>query len=258
MGSSELAAVASVPGAATPPHHVGWVDRVGRMLSGTLGRAGGALLAAAFGLTAQVRGTRALHPVGVCGHGRLSIVPGPASGVVVLDHPGPHAGAVRWSRATGRQRGRDIEGLGLRLQGPGEGDVLLASTGTGVVGRHVLRARGALDHGLLSTLLPLQTVRGPLLLALEPEPSSDAHPPTTYRLLVSAPGHPWHERGRLEISWTDRDCLRRHDPVGHPPVGTWTHPFWARLRDPAYGASQQVPARAVEPETIDPPHGVPG
>lgn len=208
MGSSELAAVASVPGAATPPHHVGWVDRVGRVLSGTLGRAGGALLAAVFGLTAQVRGTRALHPVGVCGHGRLSAVPGPASGVVVLDHPGPHAGAVRWSRATGRQRGRDIEGLGLRLQGPGEGDVLFASTGTGV--RRPARARGALDHGLLSTLLPLQTVRGPLLLALEPEPSSDAHPPTTYRLLVSAPGHPWHERGWLEISWTDRDCLRRH------------------------------------------------
>lgn len=233
------------------------------MLSEVLGRGGGALLAVAFGVTARLRGTRALHPVGVCGEGRLSITPGPPSGVVVLDEPGPHTCAVRWSRAMGRQRGRDIEGLALRVEG--EGDLLFASTRTGVLGRHLLVARRPRQHGPLSTLLPLQTARGSLLLALDPvvaevrgaspvggdaDRRSEVVPPTAYRLLVSAPGHPWHPRGMLEITWTDRDSRRRHNPVGHPPVGTWTHPFWARLREPSYAASQQVGARRLEPEPV--------
>ena len=226
----------------------------------TLGRAGGAVVAAAFGLTARLRGTRALHPVGVCGTGTLTVTPGPRSGVVLLDDPGAHPCLVRWSRATGRREGRDLEGLAVRVDGPASGDVLLASTGTGTVGRHVLTVRDRHEHGPVTTLLPLSTERGPLLLRLDPaddarppEPAPDRgddvdDPPTAYRLLVAAPGKPWHERGRLEITWTDRDCARRHDPVGHPPAGAWTHPLWARLRDPAYAASQQVEARTVEPK----------
>lgn len=215
-----------------------------RVLLAIVGRAGGAVLAAGFGLTARLRGTRALHPVGVCGEARLSVAPGPPSGVVVLDQAGPHSCAVRWSRALGRQRGRDIEGLALRVAGDGEGDLLFASTRTGVLGRHLLVARGPHEHGPLSTLLPLQSARGPLLLALDPVRRAGVQvPPTAYRLLVGAPGRPWHLRGMVEITWSGQDCLRRHDPVGHPPVGTWTHPFWARLREPSYGTSQQVGAR---------------
>ena len=233
------------------------VSTSGNLVAETLGRAGGALLAAAFGLAARLRGTRSLHPVGVCGTGTISVTPGPGSGVVLLDDPGPHPCLVRWSRATGKREGRDLEGLAVRIEGPSAGDVLLASTGTGTVGRHVLTVRDRHDHGPLTTLLPLSTGRGPLLVRLDPEevpaPTRDQgddvdDPPTAYRLLVAAPGQPWHERGRLEISWTDRDCTRRHDPVGHPPAGTWTHPLWARLRDPAYAASQQVEARTVEPK----------
>ena len=228
-------------------------------LAGVAARAGGAVLAAVFGLTARLRGTRALHPVGVCGSARLDVRPGPTSGVAILDGPGPHAGLARWSRATGRRgEGLDVEGLALRLDGPAGGDVLLASTGTGVVGRHVLVLRRRDAHGPLTTLLPLSTRRGQLLLRLdpgEPDPGSPAesgradaaHPPTSYRLLVSAPGHPWHERGTLSLTWTDRDCTRRHDPVGHPPAGTWVHPLWAALRDPSYAASEEVAADPVTP-----------
>lgn len=239
---------------------------VPRAVLGATARVGGAVLAAGFGLTARVRGTRALHPVGVSGQGRVNVVPGPPSGVPLLDDPGPHACAVRWSRATGRQRGWDVEGLALRLAEGG--DLLLASTRTGVLGRHLLVLRRPDEHGPLTTLLPLQTARGSLLLALDPVPhtrqaGSPAQqgrrgptgavvPPTAYRLLVSAPGRPWHPRGTLEISWNDQDTPRRHDPVGRPPVGTWVHPFWARLRDPSYVASQQVPARVVEPRPTDP------
>lgn len=229
--------------------------------AGTAGRAGGLLLAAVFGLAARLRGTRSLHPVGVCGTAALRVHPGPPSGVVLLDDPGPHPCLVRWSRATGRRgNGHDIEGVALRVEGPAAGDVLLAGTGTGVVGRHVMRPRRLGDHGPLTTLLPLRTPRGPLLLRLDPvlawpttgavSPAGEPQggPPTSYRLLVSAPGRPWHERGTLEITWTDRDCTRRHDPVGHPPAGAWTHPFWAGLREPSYAASQRVAARPLTPK----------
>lgn len=214
-------------------------------------RAAGALLAAAFGATARLRGTRALHPVGVCGTASLEVRPGPPSGVLLLDDPGPHPCLVRWSRATGRKEGLDIEGLALRVEGRAAGDVLLAGTGTGVLGRHLLVLRRPEQHGTLTTLLPLSTPRGPLLLRLDPLDPGGAgadDPPTAYRLLVCAPGRPWHERGTLAITWTDRDCTRRHDPVGHPPAGAWTHPLWARLRDPSYAASQQV---AADPTTAE-------
>ena len=79
------------------------------------------------------------------------------------------------------------------------------------------------------------------LLRLDPV-TGGVSPPTAYHLLVAAPGLPWHERGTLRITWSTHDCTRRHDPVGEPLAGTWTHPLWARLRDPSYAASQDVPA----------------
>lgn len=207
------------------------------------------MLAAVFGATARVRGTRALHPVGVCGSGSLALVPGPPSGVPLLDSAGPHPCQVRWSRAVGLRRGWDIEGMALRIGGAAAGDLLLASTGRGVVGRHALVVRAHGVHGTVSTLLPLRTARGDLLVRLDPEPrggrgarTGGESPPTAYRLFVAAPGRPWHERGRLTVDWDDLDCARRHDPVGHPPVGTWVAAGWAALRDPSYAASQRVEA----------------
>lgn len=207
---------------------------------------GGRLLGAAFGVAARLRGTRALHAVGYCGSGSLTVSPSDRSGVVLLDEPGPHPCLVRWSRATGMRDGPDVEGLAVRLQGPAAGDILVASTGTGVLTRHLLTVRARRDHGPLTTLLPLSTPNGPLLLRFDPLTSGD-DPPAAYRLLVSAPGRPWHERGRLDVTWTDDDCTRRHDPVGHPPAGTWTHPVWARLRKPSYAASEGVRADPEEP-----------
>jgi hypothetical protein len=184
--------------------------------------------------------------VGFCGTGLLTVRLGAPSGVVLLDDPGPHPCLVRWSRATGLHDGPDIEGLAVRLSGPAAGDVLVASTGTGTVTRHLLTVRGRREHGPLTTLLPLSTPSGPLLLRFDPL-TDGLDPPSAYRFLVAAPGRPWHERGRLDIAWADTDCTRRHDPVGRPPAGTWTHPLLARLREPSYAASQQVRAEPEEP-----------
>lgn len=217
------------------------------LLTEVVGRAGGALLAGTFGLVARLRGTRALHPVGISGTGVITSEPTSPTGVVLLDDPGPHPCRVRWSRATGRQQGHDIEGLAVRIDGAAAGDVLFASTGTGVIGRHVLVLRDLDSHGPLTTLLPLSTPSGALLFRLDPVPGT-GEPPTAYLLLTAAPGGPWRERGRLDITWSDQDSTRRHDPVGHPPAGSWNHPLWARLRAPSYAASQQV---AADPKTPD-------
>lgn len=228
----------------------------GSALAERLGRAGGAVLALAFGAVGHLRGTRALHPVGVCGSGRLTTRPGRPSGVLLLDDPGPHPCQVRWSRSMGFRGGIDIEGLAVRVEGPAGGDVLVSSTGTGVVGRHVLVLRRHDQHGTLTTLLPVSTDRGPLLLRLDPVVDAEGEIerrdrpeglPAAYRLLVSAPGRPWHERGRLDLTWDDADCTRRHDPVGNALAGTWMHPFLARVRRPAYTAAQQVAAERREP-----------
>lgn len=211
-----------------------------------VGRLGGQVLAAGFGVLARLRGSRALHAFGFCGTGVVTTTPGPRSGVVLLDDAGPHPCRVRWSRATGLRNGVDVEGLAVRVQGAAAGDLLLASTGTGVLTRHMLTLRTRGNHGPLTTLLPLSTARGPLLVRLDPLAADD--PPSAYRLLVSAPGHPWHERGRLDLSWTDADCTRRHDPVGRPLAGTWTAALWAHLRRPSYAVSEQVAAEPQEPQ----------
>lgn len=212
-----------------------------------VGRLGGAVLAGLLGALARVRQDRALHPLGVCGVGRVAVEPGGVrSGVPLLDDPGPHPCHVRWSRATGLSVGPDIEGLALRFEGPASGDLLLASTFTGAIGRHVLAPRLRRDYGTVTTLLPLRTQLGTLLVRLDPEPAptggAGRTPPRAYLMSVAAVGQPWHRRGRLQIDWSPHDCPRRHDPVGHPPAGTGVHPFWAALRDPAYVASQRVPA----------------
>lgn len=212
-------------------------------------------LADFFGALARVRGTRALHPIGIGGTGTLWVARGPSHGVRMLE-AGELTCQVRWSRAMGLRRGPDIEGLALRLPPEaGGGDLLLASTGTGLVTRHVLALRGAGRHGPLTSLLPLETAGGRLLLRLDPEPGSvgsrvpgaDAAPPTDYRLLVAAPGRPWHRRGQLRITWDGQDVGRRHDPVGAAPAGTWVSPWWAGLRGPAYSASTKVLARPMTP-----------
>ena len=217
----------------------------------TPGRWAGMALAAIFGALARARGTRALHAVGVCGRGTLKFEPGTDHGVPLLSGARSHSCLVRASRAVGLPRLPDIEGLALRIDGPDGGDLLFASTGAGMVTRHLLVPRLPFRLGTLTTLMPLRTAGGGLLLRLEPERGSRGHPgqgraqrpPTAYRVWIAAPGRPWHERGRLDVAWEDGDCSRRHDPVGHPPAGTWFGATWARLRDPSYAASQRTPAR---------------
>jgi hypothetical protein len=141
---------------------------LGEMLATFVGRA----LGGAFFLLGKARGRKALHPRGEVLEGLIGRrgAVGRTS-VTWLDEAGTNHVAVRFSRSLGLPAPHpDILGLALRIPTqPGQfGDVLLATTGTGHIGRYVLwQAR---RHGLraYTSLFPYKTPTGPLLLAAIP------------------------------------------------------------------------------------------
>lgn len=219
-------------------------------------------LALGFAATARFRHGRALHYLGVAGTGTLELIGG-QTGVSVLDTPASLAVHVRWSRAAGLSwDGPDVEGMALRLplgpDNPGRrpfADLLFASTGSGDVGRYTLQPRSAGSYGALSTLVPVRTPRGQLILRLTPaEPgrtgdpagpaaASDDLPPTAYELSWSGLRGAWTRLGRLQISWSDGDTDERFDPITHPLPGTRQHPLVTMLRRPSYRSSRDQTPR---------------
>jgi hypothetical protein len=164
---------------------------LGEMLATFVGRA----LGAAFFLLGKASGRKALHPRGEVLRGliaRHSAVG--KTGVPWLDEAGTDHVAVRFSRSLGLPAPcPDILGLALRIPTqPGSfGDVLLATTGTGLLGRYVLlpaRRRGLRTY---TSLFPYRTLAGPLLLAAIPTAGS----PRQYELAYSRLRGPWsHSR----------------------------------------------------------------
>src|SRR5690606_19509666 len=77
----------------------------------------GAVLGTTFAVTARIRRSKPLHPVGVVARGVLTVAPGTErSGSPLLDEPGEHACLVRASYAMGTgPRLPDIEGFALRV-----------------------------------------------------------------------------------------------------------------------------------------------
>lgn len=117
------------------------------------------LIAAPFALGSRLRGARVFHPRGVVVRGTWR----PVAGAGLLDGSpligAPRPVLLRLSHAVGLPPGwRDIVGLAVRVtdaHGVGRPqDLLFASSGTGTVGRHLLRPVRRIDDALLSTLLP--------------------------------------------------------------------------------------------------------
>lgn len=245
-----------MPGVSTPPTHASTPPGP-TSLAPYAARAGGLvvgqLLRAAFGAVAVARGTKPLHPRGVLRRGTLLISPGPGAptGVPLLDTPATHDCLVRPSRSVGLPRPLpDIEGLALRLPGPdGRGDLLFASTGTGAVTRHLLLLRRSHAHGPLTTLLPLRSPTGPLLVGLFPRPPQGGAEPDEYDLRVARPGRDWRGVGLLRIGdVADEvdDPPVRFDPVEFPVPGLEHYPGVAEIRSLAYrGARSGYPAETV-------------
>ena len=212
---------------------------LGEMLATFVGRA----LGGAFFLLGKARGRMALHPRGEVLQGLIARRGAVGrTGVAWLDEAGTDHVAVRLSRSLGLPAARpDILGLALRIptQSGQFGDVLLATTGTGHLGRYVLLP--ARRHGLraYTSLFPYRTLTGPLLLAAIPTAGS----PREYELAYSRLTGPWLSFGTLEIM--QRTYRGDHldlcfDPVLHVVPGLETYQWAAQLRRFSYAASRRA------------------
>ena len=210
-----------------------WTGPGRRALGTAAGLLPGVLLGAAFGAAAWVRRTKPLHPRGQVGGGVIDVAsPLPELGVPLLAAAGSHACTVRWSRSVGLPKPMpDVEGLAIRIHDP-VADLLFAATGTGPLGRFLLLPRRAGSHGAQTTLLPVATDAGALLLKVEP--ADEAEPPMLYDLAVSRGRAPWRSVGSLRVHQWGPDQVTRFDPVVNQVPGTRQYPFVRVLREPAY------------------------
>jgi hypothetical protein len=209
------------------------------MLATFVGRA----LGGGFLLLGKARGRKALHPRGevlqglIARHGAVG-----RTGVPWLDEAGTDHVAVRLSRSLGSPAPRpDILGLALRIptQSGQFGDVLLATTGTGPLGRYVLVPTRR--HGLraYTSLFPYRTLAGPLLLAAIPTAGS----PRQYELAYARPTGRWLPFGTLEVTQTSfrgHDLDLSFDPVLNVVPGLETYDWAAQLRRFSYAASRRA------------------
>src|SRR5690606_39163975 len=118
-------------------------------------------------------------------------------------------------------------------------DALPISTGVGPLTRFVLLPR-LTERRPMTTLLPVRTPTGPLLLRLTPVASGAAA--RTWLLAAARGSGPWEPVGRLVATTRpvrpDPDPPLRFDPVRHLPAGVSQYP-WVRLaRDPSYVRSR--------------------
>jgi hypothetical protein len=193
---------------------------------------------------------RALHPKGEVGPALLRRQPGATpSGVAWLDDPDDVPVQVRLSRSVGLPtRLPDILGLAVRVPvAAGRvGDLLLATTGTGSIGRFVLRPARDPHGAAYTTLLPYRTPSGPLVLAAFPVAST----PAVFQLAWARGTGPWNAFATLEMEGADGvDSARPFDPVRNLLPGLDAYDWASRLREPSYAASRRA-RHAPMPDTI--------
>jgi len=204
--------------------------------------AGGAALGVAARTVGAVRLARKpLHPSGRVVSARLQRL-GLRSGVGVafLDEPGDELVLVRESRAVGLpERLPDIQGLAIRATNPdgSPGDLLLASTGWGRLTRYVLTPSFTTYGRPMTTLLPYQSPRGPLLLGARSDGAG------VVELSCAVGSGPWRSCAELTVSDDDDDAARDRtisfDPVMNQIPGLQQYPAVVRLREPAYRSARR-------------------
>lgn len=204
---------------------------------------GGRALAAVIAPLGRLRDAKPLHPDGTVIEGRLEITdPAPALQLPLFGERKNLPCLVRVSRAVGTPEPLpDIGGVALRLSPDAplgsQADLLFATTGTSRVGRWVLLPRLRPDQAPLTTLLPMESVSGPVLFALFPE--ADA---TAYRMTWARPSGRWNPLGRITLGTplSPPDPPLRFDPIENPVPGLSNYPVVQRIREPAYAAARRL------------------
>ena len=203
-----------------------------------VGSAGGAVLAATARTLGVLRpSAKPLHPRGDVVRGRLfrrgAI---PATGVAWLDEAGQDDVLVRRSRAIGLPGAApDIHGLAVRVPvaGGGHGDLLFATTGWGRITRFVLTASREPFGRPMTTLLPYDTVAGPVLLGAR------ATGEETVELAVASYDGDWAVFADLRLSvLPGEDEEISFDPVQNRIPGLEQYAVVERMREPAYRSAR--------------------
>jgi hypothetical protein len=201
----------------------------------------------AFGLVAWATGRKPLHAVGRTWDADLRVdAPMPQLGVPLLGEHGVHPCTLRvsWSLGTG-VRWWDVGGVTVRIPragaSGGPADLLFATTGTGRLTRHLLHPVRQAAGRPLTTLLPVQSAAGSLMLLVRPVP--DDGEPREYELAVSVDGGAWTVVGLLRLRQEQADTPLRFDPIVDQLAGTSTPGWIVAVREPAYRWSRRFTGR---------------
>jgi hypothetical protein len=133
----------------------------------------------------------------------------------------------------------DVLGLAVRIPfGDRYGDVLLATTGSGRLGRYLLRPARRHEATTYSSLFPFRTPSGPILLAAFPTTPQ----PGGFVLAWSGPTSDWTRFGTLELLATAEhdDAPVSFDPVVNSVPGLDSYLWARRLRQYAYAAARRA------------------
>jgi hypothetical protein len=204
----------------------------------------GRMLGAVFFLVGELRtrNRKALHPSGGVRPAVIHRNGGRArTGVAWIDEPGNDQVLVRLSRATGLPDFLpDTLGLAIRVprEDGGHGDLLLATTGTGPLGRFVVRPVRRPGRSY-SSVMPYRSPAGPLLLAALPL----AEDGSRFELACSGLRGEWSRFGDLEVlgEWDDApDPAVTFDPVLNQVPDLQSYGWAAQLRRFAYAGSRRA------------------
>lgn len=200
---------------------------------------GGESLSALIRVMATRPAAKPLHPRGRVVTARLQHEPvGFPAGVPWLDTVGDEEVLVRISRAVGLPGPLpDIHGLAIRVAlEDGHGDLLFASTGLGPASRFVLTPAWRTGGRPLTTLLPYNSPRGPLLLGLR-ELDEDR-----FELLAAQAWGAWSRVGWLTVTedaGRAEDQEVSFDPLRNELPGLPNYAWVRRLREPSYALARR-------------------
>lgn len=210
-----------------------------------------------FTTMARVRGGRPLHPHGVVLDASLLLSgTGRRWGVPFLDDADELRGVARLSRSVGLPSSvPDLLGMALRwTSGSGESELLLATTGSGSLGRFLLRPVMRWSPQFYGSLMPYAAGGRHVMLGAigrGREIPADfgelaramGEGPLVFDLVVADGTGPWERFGEVVLSGpvrSDGSETRRFNPVLRPIPGLVPAGLLQQVRGPTYAAVQEV------------------